>query len=118
MGNLLQGHLAQMYAMDVLKGKNNSDEKEDIRMETKSRYEVIADLERNKRDLILEKDSFDKKLQEKQKDLKDMKRNVEDAEEDIKNFEESIDTQKETIDSLIVSVNESLKRFDIQGSKK
>jgi len=80
-------------------------------METKSRYEVIADLEKQKRTLIVDRDSLDKQLNQKQKELRDLRREAEDAEEDIKNFKDSMKSQKETTEALIKSVDDSLNRF-------
>jgi len=81
-------------------------------METKSRYEVIAELEKNKRNLIREREGFDELLSSKKRGLKEMKREVEDKEEEIKEFEESREKSKETINALIESVDVSLKRFE------
>ena len=86
-------------------------------METKSRYEVIADLERQKRQLIMERDSLDDVLKSKQKDLKELLRNIEDIKEDISNFEESMANKKETIKELITSVDLSLQRLSQQKEK-
>jgi len=80
-------------------------------METKSRYEVIAELEQNKRSLILERDNLDKVLLSKKKELKELKRKVEDKEEEIQEFENSMDDSRKTIQALIDSVDESLNRF-------
>ena len=88
----------------ILKGGDNT-------IETKSRYEVIADLEKQKRTLIVDRDSLDKQLNQKQKELRDLRREVEDAEEDIKNFKDSMASQKETTEALIKSVDDSLNRF-------
>jgi len=38
-------------------------------MNTKSRYEVISDLEQNKRDLIIERDGLDTTLKDKEQTL-------------------------------------------------
>jgi hypothetical protein len=51
-------------------------------MQTKSRYEVVADLEEQKRNLIRERDSLDKVLLSKKKELKELKREIEDKEEE------------------------------------
>ncbi len=80
-------------------------------METKSRYEVIADLEKQKRDLIRERDSFTDKVKGKENEIKLLKREVEDAEEDFKHFKETLDERKETIKELIAGIGDSLKRF-------
>lgn len=91
-------------------------------METKSRYEVISDLESKKRELIQERDGLGDGLLEKQKELKSllrqqsdnimvMERQVEDKEEVIRNFENTMAERKETITELIKSVEDSLNRF-------
>jgi chromosome segregation ATPase len=87
-------------------------------MQTKSRYEVVADLEEQKRNLIRERDSLDKVLLSKKKDLKELKREIEDKEEEITEFESSMEDSKKTIQTLIESVNESLNRFSEIGEKK
>lgn len=98
-------------------------------METKSRYEVISDLEKQKRDLILERDGLNDKLLIKQKNLKDMERNkadnnllidrkIEDIKEDIINFKNTIGEREETISELIKSVDESLIRLGKISNKK
>ena len=94
-----------------LKGGNNI-------METKSRYEVIAELEEKKRDLILSRDSLNDNLKNKQKELKMLNRDVEDKQEEIKEFEDSMKDQKETIEELIKSVDENLNRFTELSNKK
>ena len=87
-------------------------------METKSRYEVIADLETQKREYIRERDNLDKVLLKKKKELKELQRDIEDKEEEIKEFEDSIEDSKTTINSLIETVDEGLKRFAIAENKK
>lgn len=84
----------------------------------KSRYEVIAELEKKKRSLILERDSLEDQLKRKEKDIKIMKREVEDAEEEIENFSQTMESQKETIKELILSVDESLERLSNLDRKK
>jgi len=88
------------------------------KMETKSRYEVIAELEDKKRSLIKERDSFADKVKESKRELRDAKREVEDSEEALKEFEESIDERKVTIKELIQSIDESLNRFSKISEKK
>lgn len=87
-------------------------------MNTKSRYEVISELEETKRGLIREKENLGEKLLEKKKQLKELKRDVEDKEEEIKEFESSMKESKETIDTLVKSVDESLNRFASLNEKK
>ncbi len=88
-------------------------------METKSRYEVISELERDKRNLIIQRDGLNKKLQEKEKELKEIQRDVEDKKEEIKEFKENMEDQKKTYEELIESIDLSLKRFgDNKQNKK
>ena len=98
-------------------------------METKSRYEVIAELEGKKRDLIKERDGLKEESREKQNTLRDLKRKKEDnmqnfdraiadAEVDAKVFEDELEERKVTVNELISSVDESLKRFTNLGEKK
>lgn len=95
-------------------------------METKSRYEVISELERNKRDLIKERDGLNDTLLNHEKELKDIERQkddtivvldrrIEDKQLEIKSFKESITQKKETIQALIDSIDTSLQRFSIQA---
>ena len=92
---------------------------EEIKMETKSRYEVINELENKKRSLILERDSFEMQIKEKDREIKNMKRGLEDMEEDLVDFKASIEERKATIAELIASVDESLKRLSsISQSQK
>lgn len=91
-------------------------------METKSRYEVISEMEKNKRDLIRERDGLNDQLLEKQKKVKAIERQkndtviildrqIEDVKEDIANFEKTLVERKETIKELITSIDASLSRF-------
>jgi len=91
-------------------------------METKSRYEVISDLEKQKRELIREQNSLGDVLRNKEKDLTSMERTksdnimvldrkIEDLKEDINDFKETMTERKETIKELVKSIDESLARF-------
>ena len=88
-------------------------------MEIKSRYEVIAQLEEKKRELIVDRDSLDVTLKSKQRELKELKRDLEDKEEEISDFESSMKEQKITTEELIKSVDASLDRLTkVRKSKK
>ena len=98
-------------------------------METKSRYEVIAELEGKKRDLILERDGLNDEAKAKDDALRDLKRQkddtivildrkIEDAEHNFKRFTDTLEERKTTVNELIASVDESLKRFVGLGEKK
>lgn len=80
-------------------------------MKTKSRYEVIAELEENKRNLIRQRDGLNDLLKAQKKEIKELKRELEDKEEEVGEFEKSIDEKKQTFQTLIDSIDESLKRF-------
>lgn len=83
-------------------------------MKTKSRYEVIAELEQQKRQLILERDSFPDKIKDKEREIKLHKRELEDMEEDFEEYKKTVEDRKDTIKELITSVDDSLKRFNAQ----
>ena len=68
-------------------------------METKSRYEVIADLEKQKRTLVIERDSYDDET--KRKDLTVL--NLERAKQDLSR-------QKEDFEMRQVIEKENLER--------
>ena len=91
-------------------------------METKSRYEVIAELETKKRELIKEGNGLNDVLIAKEKSLKNVEREksddmlaydrrIEDLLDEIKNFKDTMKERKETITELIKSIDESLARF-------
>lgn len=101
----------KMEKLTKMKGGNNI-------METKSRYEVIAELEQKKRDCLIGKDSLDNRLKGKERELKELKRNIEDKEEEIKDFKDSMEQERETFDALIKSVDQSLERFAKLNEKK
>ena len=107
---LLKGYIGIVENLNLgMKGGNT--------METKSRYEVIAESEAQKRNLIREREGFDNLLIEKKKELKELQRDIDDKKEEIKDFEDSLEKSKETITELIASVDDSLKRFSGLGKK-
>ena len=81
------------------------------KLEIKSRYEVMSDLEDKKRNLIIERDNLDENLREQKKELRDFERRIEDKKEDIDVYEKNIKERKETIIELIKSVEDSLNRL-------
>ena len=87
-------------------------------METKSRYEVMAELENKKRDYILERDSSSLQIAQKEKQIKNAKRQIEDLEEDLDLFKKTKQERESTLTVLINSVDETLKRFQGQENKK
>lgn len=98
-------------------------------METKSRYEVISDLEGKKRELIRERDNLNNELLGRQKNLKLMERRkadwllqanreIEDIKDDIEQFEKTMKDKRDTINELIKSVEDSLERFTKLNKEK
>lgn len=87
-------------------------------METKSRYQVIAELEEQKRNFIVQRDNLDGNLLRKKKELKDLKRDIEDKEDEIKEFEKAMENSKKTFNTLIQGIDESLKRFSAMQEKQ
>ena len=92
-------------------------------METKSRYEVVSELEQQKRALIEEKNGLNTKLKVKEREVTNMQRQITDTTtvmnrkladltEDVENFKDSMAEREETIAELIKSVDDSLKRFE------
>lgn len=66
-------------------------------METKSRYEVISDLEKQKRDLVRERDSLDEQLRNKESVIKNHER----SKENLKSQQEDFDfNQKKSLQNL------------------
>lgn len=99
----------------VLKSKN---QRGVIKMETKSRYEVIAELEEKKRGFIIERDSLEQITKNKGKEIKNLKRQLEDMEENLEEFKETLKEKRETLNELIKSVDESLKRFETMSKSQ
>ena len=79
--------------------------------ETKSRYEVIAELEAQKMKLIYEKNNADQHLKQKERSLRELERDVEDRKEDIEDYKSKMDENKATNEELIKSIDDSLTRF-------
>ena len=98
-------------------------------METKSRYEVISDLDRQKRDLIRERDGMNDTLRVMEKQVKDVERQrddtvvvldrkISDKQKEIEDFKSEMEDKKTTIQTLIDSVDASLERFKTMSASK
>jgi len=87
-------------------------------METKSRYEVVAELEEQKRDLIREKAGLGDEEKKIEKEIKEIKRKLEDKEEDLKNFKDGRKEKTAMIDNLIKTVDAGLLNFSKIHSQK
>ncbi len=83
-------------------------------METKSRYEVINEMEDKKRQMIVERDGFDDLLAQKKKQIKQFERTLEDAKEELDEFVKTKEAKTDTLNELIKSIDESLQRLSSQ----
>ena len=86
-------------------------------METKSRYEVISDLEKQKRDLIRERDGLDDEVKKKERSVKNLERQKEDITLQKKSFDmkqeeqkKSLEREKEEFDFKIENTEDDLTR--------
>ena len=86
-------------------------------METKSRYEVIADLEKQKRDLVRERDKLDDDLRDKAKIVVNLGRNKLDIERQKLDFgliqtnaKQDLERQQADFDFKIKNTEDSIDR--------
>ena len=80
-------------------------------METKSRYEVMTDLQATKQTLMRQKLDLDQEVLNKERDIKNHKRALEDKEEDLMLFKAKLGDKKVMLDSLIKSTEESIAQL-------
>lgn len=80
-------------------------------METKSRYEVVLELEEKKRNLVMERDCLGDEVRYREKQIRDLKREIEDKEDDLKDYKENLEEKKNTIKELIEATEDSLNRL-------
>jgi len=106
------------YLRDSVRESDKEETMEDEKMETKSRYEVISELEAKKRELIFERESLPDKVKSRETRIKLLKRDLEDAEDDLKDFKTSLAEKKAMINEMIKSVDDSLKRFEKFNTSK
>ncbi len=86
-------------------------------METKSRYEVIADLEKQKQDLIREREGFKDIIKNRDYEILQIERALEDKKKAVDEYKAEVDDRKVVIEELIKGVDESLERFGKLQSK-
>lgn len=80
-------------------------------METKSRYEIIYDLETKKTKLLNEKSSIGENEAE-------LKLSIERAKDDLKEFESNKKIRIQNIDDQLKSIEKSLDRLNVNTQKK
>lgn len=81
-------------------------------METKSRYQVIAELERQRRELMQKKQQLDNELFNKRRGIKELTRTLEDEQEELNELIENRDESRRVIDEMIKSVDQTLQQFN------
>jgi hypothetical protein len=83
-------------------------------METKSRYEVISELEKQKRDLIQQKANIKDVVAVKEKEIKTIKRMLEYKEAELVEYKATLKEKEDVVVELIKSVETTLERFQAQ----
>jgi hypothetical protein len=81
-------------------------------METKSRYEVFAQLEEQKRKYIIERDSFAGYISNKARQIKQLKRQLEDLEEERAEIISQKAEREAMLNKLIASIDKSMEDFN------
>jgi peptidoglycan hydrolase CwlO-like protein len=89
-----------------------------VKTETQSRYEVISNLEEQKRSLIRERDGLQDRVKEREFEIKQYQREIEDKTENLNEFKKTLEERKATICELIKSVDESLRRISTLQTKQ
>lgn len=87
-------------------------------METKSRFEVLKELNDKKENLLREKNGLDEQMLLKKKQLKVNERTIEDFREDVIEFEKTIPTKKAYIDELIKATEASIESLQKINANK
>lgn len=99
-------------------GKVGSENEEVIIMETKSRYQVILDLEEQRRDLLNEERDIDKRIMQKERNLKKAKDDLQEMEDDLNMMKANADGDKKAVRENIKSIEGTLARLDLSSSQK
>jgi predicted nucleic acid-binding Zn-ribbon protein len=86
-------------------------------MEVKSRFEVIANLENEKRKLIFEKNNLNTEVEKQERTIKIFERELEDKKEDLKNFKDKLEEKKSTIEEMIKSIDTNLATLSNLSTK-
>lgn len=87
-------------------------------METKSRYEILKELNERKQGFMINKATLHRNLEAQKKALKQKKRELEDFEEDIRVNEARLPEEEKVYDTLIQETAnsiDSLSRMQSQG---
>ena len=98
--------LSMIYAESLLEN-SKSKVKGGINMETKSRYEIIRELEEKKHEYMMELNSLN--MQEKRLEYQ-----IETAKEELKEFKVDKELREDTLKDMIASIEKSLQRFESQ----
>lgn len=87
-------------------------------METKSRYEVLKELQDKKMQLVTEKAALKDQVAAKEKEIKMFKRAMEDKSEDLEVFKKSLPDKETTYNILIEQAEAAIKNLSEFGSQK
>jgi uncharacterized protein HemX len=99
------GQIASFFGK--LKAKQEDDM--EVKMETKSRYEILKELNDKKQNYIIEKSRIDDVIKAKERKLKQMSRDLEDLKEEIAEMKSKVKEQEKTYDILIAEVEKSIE---------
>src|SRR3990167_3847929 len=95
------------------------DEGEETKMETKSRYEILKELNDKKEALMREKESIELAKFNYLKEIKKRERELEDYKEGVEAWKKNIPRQIELITDLIKSVDASINSLsEVHAGKK
>lgn len=81
-------------------------------MDAKSRYQIISELEEKKRKIIQDKENFELKGNEFERNLKNMRRQIEDYQDAYAEYKKDKDKRVKTFDVMINSIDESLQKIN------
>src|SRR3990167_1490244 len=105
-----------MNLPDEVKSWINNNNEQVKTMETKSRYEIVMDMERQKSTLIRERDALPDHIAAREREIRNFKRQLEDKEEDLAKFKANVSNQEATINALIKSCEDSMANMKEIGS--
>jgi len=87
-------------------------------METKSRYEVISDLESKKRELIEKRDSLNEGIKQKERIIKELERTKEDIAKQKEDFELKDKNKRDDLDRAKADFEFRIKNTEDEYNRK
>lgn len=83
----------------------------DFILDTKSRFEVMAELENKKRQLIEQKAGLSQEVKQREKNIRELERRIADDKLELEEFKESLEERRTMLDTLIKSAEDSLNKI-------